>query len=41
VRVAFLEGNGSWLPFWPWRLDEHTTILWDNCARLYRIGGAP
>ena len=23
LRVAFLEGNGSWLPFWLWRLDEH------------------
>ena len=23
MRVAFLEGNGSWLPFWLWRLDEH------------------
>ncbi len=26
LRVAFLEGNGSWLPFWLWRLDEH----WEN-----------
>jgi uncharacterized protein len=26
LKVAFLEGNGSWLPFWLWRLDEH----WDN-----------
>lgn len=23
LRVGFLEGNGSWLPFWLWRLDEH------------------
>jgi predicted TIM-barrel fold metal-dependent hydrolase len=23
LRVAFLEGNGSWPPFWLWRLDEH------------------
>jgi predicted TIM-barrel fold metal-dependent hydrolase len=23
LRVAFLEGNCSWLPFWLWRLDEH------------------
>jgi predicted TIM-barrel fold metal-dependent hydrolase len=23
MRVGFLEGNGSWLPFWLWRLDEH------------------
>ena len=22
LKVAFLEGNGSWLPFWLWRLDE-------------------
>lgn len=26
LKVAFLEGNGSWLPFWLWRLDEH----WHN-----------
>ena len=29
MRVAFLEGNGSWLPFWLWRLDEH----WENPGR--------
>ena len=29
LKVAFLEGNGSWLPFWLWRLDEH----WDNPGR--------
>jgi uncharacterized protein len=29
LRVAFLEGNGSWLPFWLWRLDEH----WANAGR--------
>ena len=29
LRVAFLEGNGSWLPFWLWRLDEH----WENPGR--------
>ena len=23
LRVAFLEGNCSWLPFFLWRLDEH------------------
>ena len=22
LKTAFLEGNGSWLPFWLWRLDE-------------------
>ncbi|MCH9037722.1 MAG: amidohydrolase family protein [Chloroflexi bacterium] len=23
LRIAFLEGNCSWLPFWLWRMDEH------------------
>ena len=23
LRVAFLECNASWLPFWLWRMDEH------------------
>ena len=23
LRVGFLEGNCSWLPFWLWRMDEH------------------
>ena len=23
LRVAFLEGNCSWIPFWLWRMDEH------------------
>ncbi|MCH8086905.1 MAG: amidohydrolase [Chloroflexi bacterium] len=23
MRVAFLECNASWLPFWLWRMDEH------------------
>ena len=23
LRVAFLEGNCSWLPFWLWRMTEH------------------
>ena len=22
LRVGFLEGNCSWLPWWLWRLDE-------------------
>ena len=22
-RVAFLEANCSWVPYWLWRLDEH------------------
>ena len=30
LKVAFLEGNGSWLPFWLWRLDEH----WENPGRF-------
>ena len=32
MRVAFLEGNGSWLPFWLWRLDEH----WELSGRYER-----
>ena len=23
LKAGFLEGNGSWLPWWLWRLDEH------------------
>ena len=23
LRVGFLEGNASWIPFWLWRMDEH------------------
>ena len=23
LRIAFLEGNCSWVPFWLWRMDEH------------------
>ena len=23
LRIGFLEGNCSWLPFWLWRMDEH------------------
>ncbi len=23
LRVAYLEGNCSWVPFWLWRMDEH------------------
>ena len=26
LRVAFLEGNCSWLPFWLWRMDEHYEV---------------
>ena len=38
LRMAFLEGNCSWLPWWLWALDERWekwADLWDNCARLY------
>ena len=27
LRVAFLEANASWLPFWLWRLDEHWELV--------------
>ena len=26
LRIAFLEGNCSWLPFWLWRMDEHYEV---------------
>jgi predicted TIM-barrel fold metal-dependent hydrolase len=29
LRVAFLEGNSSWLPWWLYRLDE----MWEKCGR--------
>ena len=31
LRVAFLEGNCSWLPFLMWRLDEH----WERWRDVY------
>ena len=31
LRVAFLEGNCSWLPFFLWRLDEH----WEWTGDVY------
>jgi predicted TIM-barrel fold metal-dependent hydrolase len=31
LRVAFLEGNCSWLPFLLWRLDEH----WERQGDVY------
>lgn len=34
LKVAFLEGNGSWLPFWLWRLDEH----WENPGKYENPG---
>jgi uncharacterized protein len=33
LRVAFLEGNASWLPFLLWRMDEHYEWLGDVYAR--------
>ena len=33
LRVAFLEGNASWLPFLLWRMDEHWEWLGDAFAR--------
>ena len=27
LKVGFLEGNGSWLPYWLWRLDEHCEYM--------------
>ena len=32
LRVAFLEGNCSWLPFFLWRLDEHYELVGDVFA---------
>ena len=32
LRVAFLEGNASWMPFLLWRLDEHYEWLGDVFA---------
>ena len=32
LRVAFLEGNASWLPFLLWRMDEHQEWLGDVYA---------
>ena len=33
LRVAFLEGNASWVPFLLWRMDEHYEWLGDVFAR--------
>jgi uncharacterized protein len=27
LRVAFLEGNCAWVPYWLWRMDEHWEAL--------------
>ena len=32
LRVAFLEGNCSWLPFWLWRMDEH----WEHREKVVK-----
>ena len=34
MKVAFLEGNCSWVPFLFWRLDEH----WERLGRRARSG---
>jgi predicted TIM-barrel fold metal-dependent hydrolase len=33
LRVAFLEGNASWVPYLLWRMDEHYEWLGDVFAR--------
>src|ERR671934_1329184 len=33
LRVAFLEGNASWVPYLLWRMDEHHEGLGDVVAR--------
>jgi hypothetical protein len=33
LRIAFLEGNASWVPFLLWRMDEHYEWLGDVFAR--------
>jgi len=33
LRVAFLEGNCSWVPFLLWRMDEHAEWLGDVYAK--------
>jgi predicted TIM-barrel fold metal-dependent hydrolase len=30
LRVAFLEANCSWLPFFLWRMDEHVELGWNS-----------
>ena len=32
LRVAFLEANCSWVPYWLWRMDEH----WEHRKRVVR-----
>ena len=32
LRVAFLEGNCSWAPFWIWRMDEH----WEHREQMVK-----
>ena len=34
VQVGFLEGNGSWLPWWLWRLDEYAEGFPEEDLRL-------
>jgi predicted TIM-barrel fold metal-dependent hydrolase len=37
LRVAFLEGNCSWVPFLLWRMDEHVEWLGDTLGRELTI----
>lgn len=37
LRVAFLEGNCSWLPWFLWRLDEHWELFGDVWARELKM----
>ncbi|MBI2091261.1 MAG: amidohydrolase [Deltaproteobacteria bacterium] len=37
LRVAFLEGNCSWLPWFLWRLDEHWEMFGDVWAPELRM----
>ena len=37
LRVAFLECNTGWLPFWLWRMDEHYEHRIDQASRYQSI----
>ena len=37
LKVAFLEGNCSWLPFWLWRMDEHFEQRGEEAAPHLRL----
>jgi predicted TIM-barrel fold metal-dependent hydrolase len=40
LRVAFLEGNCSWLPFLLWRLDEHVELFVDVAEEMTMMPSA-